>query len=186
MITARTNKALNFGFCNTIFPYLKKETGKLISFAKDKIDFLNLNELEYSEINSGQYNKRELTVKDELSYGIAGSEELALELLEMFPEMNIHYCTARLKDSVQLAATSPALHADKIKAPLFVAQGANDPRVNKNESDQIVKALKDRNVEVEYMVKDNEGHGFHNEENRFDFYRAMETFLNEQLKEKKK
>lgn len=80
-------------------------------------------------------------------------------------------------DADQLAATSPALHADKIKVPLFVAQGANDPRVNKAESDQMVEALRQRGVVVEYMVKDNEGHGFHNQENRFDFYRAMERFL---------
>lgn len=80
-------------------------------------------------------------------------------------------------DRAQLEATSPALHADQIKAPLFVAQGANDPRVNKAESDQMVEALRQRGVEVEYMVKENEGHGFANEENRFDFYRAMERFL---------
>lgn len=85
-------------------------------------------------------------------------------------------------DSLQFVATSPALNAEKIKTPLFVAQGKNDPRVNIAESDQIVEALKKRNITVEYMVKDNEGHGFHNEENRFDFYRAMEKFLGEQLK----
>lgn len=84
-------------------------------------------------------------------------------------------------DANQLAATSPALHADKIKVPLFVAQGANDPRVNKAESDQMVEALRQRGVVVEYMVKDNEGHGFHNQENRFDFYRAMERFLKAHL-----
>lgn len=86
------------------------------------------------------------------------------------------------QDSVQFVATSPALNADKIITPLFVAQGANDPRVNIEESNQIVNALKERGVEVEYMVKDNEGHGFRNEENRFDFYRAMEKFLSEQIK----
>lgn len=80
-------------------------------------------------------------------------------------------------DKELLAATSPALHADRIRVPLFVAQGANDPRVNKAESDQMVQALRERGVEVEYMVKDDEGHGFHNQENRFDFYRAMERFL---------
>ena len=84
-------------------------------------------------------------------------------------------------DADQLAATSPALHADNIKVPLFVAQGANDPRVNKAESDQMVEALRQRGVVVEYMVKDNEGHGFHNQENRFDFYRAMERFLEAHL-----
>ena len=81
------------------------------------------------------------------------------------------------KDSLMLADVSPALQAHKITAPLFIAQGANDPRVNKDESDQMVAAMKERGVEVEYMVKDNEGHGFHNQENQFDFYRAMEKFL---------
>lgn len=85
-------------------------------------------------------------------------------------------------DSLMLAEVSPVYLVDKIKAPLFVAQGANDPRVNKAESDQIVEALKNRGIDVEYMVKDNEGHGFHNEENRFDFYRTMITFLDKHLK----
>jgi len=81
------------------------------------------------------------------------------------------------KDKALLRSASPVFFVDKIKAPLFVAQGAKDPRVNKAESDQIVEALRKRGVAVEYMVKENEGHGFHNEENRFDFYRAMEKFL---------
>lgn len=87
-----------------------------------------------------------------------------------------------VRDKDRLAATSPALHADRIKTPLFVAQGAKDPRVNKDESDQMVKALKARGVNVEYMVKDNEGHGFHNDENKFEFYEAMEKFLLQHLK----
>jgi dipeptidyl aminopeptidase/acylaminoacyl peptidase len=73
------------------------------------------------------------------------------------------------------------MHVDQIKTPLFVAQGAHDPRVNKAESDQMVASLKKRGVAVEYMVKDNEGHGFHNEENKFDFYEAMEKFLDQHL-----
>ncbi|MBC8005429.1 MAG: S9 family peptidase [Verrucomicrobia bacterium] len=89
-------------------------------------------------------------------------------------------------DSLLLTEVSPVFLVDKINAPLFVAQGANDPRVNKDESDQIVKALKDRGIDVEYMVKDNEGHGFHNQENRFDFYRSMLAFLNKHLKEEVK
>jgi len=76
-----------------------------------------------------------------------------------------------------LRAASPVFHAERITAPLFVAQGAQDPRVNINESNQIVEALRSRGVEVEYMVKENEGHGFHNEENKFEFYEAMERFL---------
>ncbi len=86
------------------------------------------------------------------------------------------------KDNARLAATSPVLHADKIKTPLLVAQGAKDPRVNKAESDQMVEALKKRGVTVQYIVKDNEGHGFRNEENRFEFYEAMEAFFGKHLK----
>ncbi len=81
------------------------------------------------------------------------------------------------KDKALLQAASPVFHADQIRSPLLVAQGANDPRVKKTESDQIVEALRKRNIYVEYIVKDNEGHGFRNEENRFEFYRAMERFL---------
>jgi len=99
-------------------------------------------------------------------------------LLDMMYEMVGH----PEKDAVQMEATSPALNAHRIMTPLFVAQGANDPRVNIAESDQIVEAMRKRGVEVEYMVKDNEGHGFSNEENRFDFYRAMEAFLAKHIK----
>ncbi len=81
------------------------------------------------------------------------------------------------KDSTQLAETSPVFHADNIKVPMLVAQGANDPRVNINESNQIVDALKKKGIDVTYIVKNDEGHGFHNEENRFEFYDAMEKFL---------
>jgi len=88
------------------------------------------------------------------------------------------------KDSLLFVEASPVLHADKIKTPLFIAQGANDPRVNKAESDQMVEALRARGVEVEYMVKDNEGHGFRNQNNRYDFYGAMEKFLEKNLKAK--
>ncbi len=90
------------------------------------------------------------------------------------------------KDKAWFTEHSPALNADKIKAPLFVAQGAKDPRVNINESNQIVEALKKRGIDVEYLVKPNEGHGFHNEENRFDFYEAMESFLSKHLTPERK
>ncbi|SAI55197.1 peptidase [Bordetella ansorpii] len=86
------------------------------------------------------------------------------------------------RDRDRLTATSPALHVDRITTPLFIAQGAKDPRVNKAESDQVVEALRKRGVEVEYMVKENEGHGFHNDENKFEFYAAMEKFFTEHLK----
>jgi dipeptidyl aminopeptidase/acylaminoacyl peptidase len=85
------------------------------------------------------------------------------------------------KDQALFEKNSPALNAVKIKTPLFVAQGAKDPRVNINESNQIVDALKKHGIDVEYMVKQDEGHGFQNEENRFSFYEAMEEFLAKHL-----
>ena len=90
----------------------------------------------------------------------------------------------KTKDSIMMKANSPAFHVDKIKAALFIAQGANDPRVVQAESDQMVEALKKKEITVQYMLKENEGHGFRNEENRFDFYKAMTNFLDENLKEK--
>jgi len=100
------------------------------------------------------------------------------QYLEMVYEMVGH----PEEDADRLRATSPFFHAEKIVAPLFVAQGANDPRVKQAESDQIVEALRERGVEVKYLVKENEGHGFHNEENQFEFYRELDSFLSNHLK----
>ena len=80
-----------------------------------------------------------------------------------------------------LWARSPLSRVDAIRTPLLVVQGANDPRVTKQEADQIVVALRERGVDVEYLCKDDEGHGFSNPENRLDLYRAMERFLAEHL-----
>lgn len=80
-----------------------------------------------------------------------------------------------------LREASPLFSADRISSPLLIAQGANDPRVKKAESDQIVEALKARGIDVPYIVKGNEGHGFSNEENRLYFYRAVERFLAKHL-----
>ncbi len=85
------------------------------------------------------------------------------------------------EDSARLHATSPVFHVEKIKAPLLIAQGAKDPRVKQAESDQMVEALRQRGVDVEYILKENEGHGFRNEENRFEFYSKMELFLQKHL-----
>jgi dipeptidyl aminopeptidase/acylaminoacyl peptidase len=98
--------------------------------------------------------------------------------LEMVHEMVGH----PERDEQRFRENSPLFNVDRIRVPMFVAQGANDPRVTKEESDQIVDALRGRGLDVEYMVKDNEGHGFSNEENRFDFYRALEGFLARHLK----
>ena len=80
-----------------------------------------------------------------------------------------------------LTEISPLFHIDKIKAPLLIAQGANDPRVKQHESDQIVEALENANLDVDYVLKENEGHGFSNEENILDLYGRMEKFLDKHM-----
>lgn len=77
----------------------------------------------------------------------------------------------------QLMRQSPLTHADKIKTPLLVVQGANDPRVNKREADQIVIALRDRGFPVEYIVAPDEGHGFARPVNMMATLAQAEKFL---------
>jgi len=81
----------------------------------------------------------------------------------------------------QLARQSPLNSAGKIKSPLMVVQGANDPRVNQAESDQIVIALRDRNFPVEYLVAPDEGHGFQRPVNNMAMFMAAEKFLAKHL-----
>lgn len=81
-----------------------------------------------------------------------------------------------------LRAKSPLFHADNITKPMMVLQGANDPRVLKVESDEIVVALKRNNVPVEYVVFPDEGHGFVKKENQIRGYGAILTFLDQHLK----
>ena len=81
----------------------------------------------------------------------------------------------------QIKRQSPLFSADKIKTPLLVVQGANDPRVNKRESDQIVIALRDRNFPVEYMVAPDEGHGFARPVNNMAMLAKAEKFLAQYL-----
>lgn len=77
----------------------------------------------------------------------------------------------------QLIRQSPLTHANKIKTPLLVAQGANDPRVNKAESEQIVTALRNRNFPVEYILAPDEGHGFARPVNNMAMLAEAEKFL---------
>ena len=86
------------------------------------------------------------------------------------------------EEKVIMDEVSPVFHIDKIKKPLFVVQGANDPRVNIDESDQIVKALRSKGYDVPYMVKYDEGHGFGKEENRIALYESMMGFYAKHLK----
>lgn len=76
-----------------------------------------------------------------------------------------------------LRSRSPFFFADQIRRPLLIGQGANDPRVKQSESDQIVGALREAAIPVEYLVYPDEGHGFARPENRFHFYARAEAFL---------
>lgn len=81
-----------------------------------------------------------------------------------------------------LRQISPLFHASNIKKPLIVLQGANDPRVLKVESDEIVDAVKKNGVPVEYVIFDDEGHGFTKKANRINGYKAIKQFLDTHLK----
>jgi dipeptidyl aminopeptidase/acylaminoacyl peptidase len=86
------------------------------------------------------------------------------------------------KDLENLRAVSPLFHADKIVKPLIVLQGANDPRVIKPESDEIVDNIKKRNGVVEYVLFDNEGHGFTKKANEIRAYKSILEFVDRYLK----
>jgi dipeptidyl aminopeptidase/acylaminoacyl peptidase len=85
-------------------------------------------------------------------------------------------------DSVRLRRISPIFNADKIRVPLMVLQGANDPRVLKVESDEIVAAARAKGVAVEYVVFPDEGHGFNKKENEIQGYTAVLVFLDRYLR----
>lgn len=85
------------------------------------------------------------------------------------------------EQEADMLARSPISRVDQIRTPLLVVQGANDVRVVQAESDNIVAALRARGVEVEYMVKEDEGHGFLNPENQIDLFLATERFLAQYL-----
>jgi dipeptidyl aminopeptidase/acylaminoacyl peptidase len=86
------------------------------------------------------------------------------------------------EDKERLTRISPLFNAKEIRRPLMVLQGANDPRVLKVESDEIVEAARANGIEVEYIVFDDEGHGFLKKENRLRGYRAIREFLDKHLK----
>ena len=87
-----------------------------------------------------------------------------------------------VKDKESLLAVSPLFHAGEVKRPLMVLQGANDPRVIKVESDDIVAAVKRNGVPVEYVVFPDEGHGFTKRKNQIEGYRGILSFLDAHLK----
>ena len=81
------------------------------------------------------------------------------------------------KDVEEMKARSPLYKVDRIKAPLLIGQGANDPRVKQAESEQIVTAMRRANKPVEYVLYSDEGHGFRRPENRLHFHAKAEEFL---------
>lgn len=87
-----------------------------------------------------------------------------------------------VKDIDVLVATSPLFHAKEIRKPLLVVQGANDPRVTKAESDEIVEAVKKHNIPVEYVVFSDEGHSFTKKRNQIEANRRILEFLDKYLK----
>lgn len=110
-------------------PGLEKQTSKLIDFFKDKINFLNINELEISDTNAQMLVAKGFRPKNSFSYAVRGSEELAKKILRKY-SLNIHYCTTTLKDKIQLArrikrrAKNVARKFDKITKSGTLVRGA--------------------------------------------------------------
>jgi dipeptidyl aminopeptidase/acylaminoacyl peptidase len=122
----------------------------------------------------------------------AGIDEVGIANFETFLQNTGKYRRAlreaeygTLENDLEfLREVSPVNHVDKIKAPLFVIQGANDPRVPQSESDQMVEAIRAKGGVVEYLVFKDEGHGLAKTENRITAYQAVQKFLDKYVKDK--
>ena len=90
--------------------------------------------------------------------------------------------TNNTEDSVRLYQISPLFHTQNVTKPLMVLQGANDVRVLQVESDEIVEGVRANGVPVEYVVFDDEGHGFRKNENAIEGYGKVKEFLDQYLK----
>ena len=117
-----------------IIPGKEKITKELIDNYSSSLDFFNLNEFEYSDTNAMKLNLQNYHTKNTLSYAIKGSQDLALSLLEYieknYPKLNVHYCTAQLKDKIQMKnrikkrASSIKKNFDKITKDGTLIRGA--------------------------------------------------------------
>jgi len=115
-------------------PGYEKQTKELIDYLKDKIDFLNINELEISDTNANKLVQKGFRAKNRTSYAVKGSEELALRLMKYIEKkeynFKVHYCTCKLKDAVQLAnrikkrAKNISYRFDKITDEGMLIRGA--------------------------------------------------------------
>ncbi|MGM5487919.1 MAG: radical SAM protein [Nanobdellota archaeon] len=134
---------------------------KLIDYARDTVDFINLNELELSDTNANDLEEHGFECKSLLSYGIQGSEEEALRLLEYLKDkhVNVHYCTTKLKDAVQMAnrikrrAKNVAQPFDKITNEGLLIRGAVFPEKNNLEETR-ERIIKRCNVPEKYVMID--------------------------------
>ena len=99
--------------------------------------------------------------------------------IQMFKDRVGDHTTAEGKKFLE--TRSPLSLVDKIKKPLLIGQGANDPRVKQSEADQIVKAMQQKKIPVTYVLYPDEGHGFARPENSLSFYAVTEAFLAEHL-----
>ena len=113
------------------------------------------------------------TLKSIPPYWESMRKSLYLELGDPFTE-----------DSVRLKRISPLFHTDKVTKPLIVLQGAQDPRVLQVESDEIVAGVRKNGVPVEYVLFEDEGHGFVKKENQIEAYSRVVQFLDKYLKNK--
>jgi dipeptidyl aminopeptidase/acylaminoacyl peptidase len=99
-----------------------------------------------------------------------------------FEELALRVGDPRTEEGKKLLTErSPLTHAGEIKKPLLIGQGANDPRVKRAESDQIVQAMKEKGIPVTYVLYPDEGHGFARPNNRTSFYAVAEGFLSQCL-----
>ena len=117
----------------------------------------------------------------------AGAADVLVTLIESFPDYWKPFMEgswyrrvgnpAKPDERQMLLAKSPITRMDQIQRPLLIAQGANDPRVTRKESDTIVHELVQKKIPVTYVVYADEGHGFQRPENRVSFYAISEAFL---------
>ena len=140
-----------------VIPKMEKQTKQLIDFIKGNVDFLNLNELERSDSTVSKLDILGYKTKDSISYGIKGSEELAKKLLRYAEKNGIptHYCTARLKDKVQLTnrikrrAKTIATKFDKITKDGTLIRNA----IYTNNPEKTKKLLKNL-IQEKYLIED--------------------------------
>jgi dipeptidyl aminopeptidase/acylaminoacyl peptidase len=120
---------------------------------------------------------------------IVGPSSL-VTLLESIPpywQPQVNLFTARVGDYKTeegrrfLTECSPLTYVERINKPLLIGQGANDPRVKQAESDQIMRAMREKNIQVTYVLYPDEGHGFARPENNLSFYAIVEGFLAKHL-----